>query len=83
MLTYMLAMVTNHIPYELIGDFGDTHIYSNHIAYVKEQLNRVPKSLPKIKFNRIVDDIRDFKFEDFKILGYESYTNWKNIPIAI
>lgn len=83
LLTYMLAMVTNHIPYEIIGDLGDTHLYLNHIDYATEQLARTPKELPTLKINRQVTDIRDFKFDDFSVIGYDPYPNWKNVPIAV
>lgn len=83
LLTYMLSMVTNHIPYEIIGDLGDTHLYTNHMEYVEKQLEREPRTLPILKINRTVKNIRDFKFEDFKFLNYNPYKNWKNVPIAV
>lgn len=83
LLTYMLSEVTNHIPYEIIGDLGDTHLYTNHLEYAKEQLTREPKKLPKLKIKRRVNDIRDFKFDDFELIDYIAYPNWKNVPIAV
>lgn len=82
-LTHMLAQVTNHEVGELIGNLGDTHIYNNHMVYVNEQLTRTPKHLPRLKINRKIKNVNDFKFEDFEIIGYDPYPNWKNVPIAI
>ena len=83
-LTHMLAQVTNHEIGELIGNLGDTHIYNNHMIYVDEQLTRIPKQLPRLKMNRKIKNINDFKYEDFEIIGYtEPYPNWKNVPIAV
>lgn len=40
LLLIILAKEVNMIPDELIGSLGDTHIYSNHIEQVKEQIGR-------------------------------------------
>jgi len=49
---------------------------------VREQLSRAPHALPKMVINPFVDDINDFKFEDFKL---ENYTHHPAIkaPIAV
>jgi thymidylate synthase len=80
----MFAQQTNMVPGKLIGSLGDTHIYDNHIDYVKKQLERDPTkySVPNLVLNK-ADSLFDYKFDDFKIEGYESYPNWKNVPIAI
>jgi thymidylate synthase len=36
----MIAIATNMIPDELIGNLGDTHLYLNHIEQAKEQIGR-------------------------------------------
>lgn len=40
LLLEIIAKEVNMIPHELIGSLGDTHIYSNHIEQVKEQIGR-------------------------------------------
>ena len=71
MLTYMLCEVCNMIPGELIYNGGDVHVYSNHIEGAKEQLSRNGSEIiPKLKFARKVNDINDFKYEDFIIEDY-------------
>ena len=82
-LLHMVAQQTNMIPNELIGNFGDTHIYDNHIEYVQQQLRRGTKlGSPNLKLNNATN-IFSYEFKDFEILHYESYPNWKNVPIAI
>ena len=82
-LLHMLAEVTNHIPNELIGSLGNTHLYVNHLSYIDEQLKRIPKQLPKLRIKRKMTDINDFKFDDFEIVDYNPEPNWKNVPIAV
>lgn len=73
LLNMMLAQVTGFEPGEFILTFGDVHIYSNHFDQVKEQLKRKPRPFPKMKINRSVKNIDDFKFEDFTLEGYNPY----------
>ena len=40
LLLTILGKMTNMIPEELIGNLGDTHIYSDHIDGLKEQIGR-------------------------------------------
>lgn len=82
-LTYMLAHVTNHVVGGLTTFMGDVHLYVNHFEYINEQLTRTPRPLPQLKIKRKVDSIYDFKYEDFEIVGYDPYPNWKNVPIAV
>ena len=79
----MLAQQTNMVAGELIGNLGDTHLYSNHIEFVEKQLVResIPCS-PKLKLNK-AKDIFSYKFEDFEIVGYDAHPNWKGVPIAV
>lgn len=73
LLTNIIAMVCDMDPGELIHTMGDTHIYSDHINALKEQISRTPRSFPKLVIKRHVDDIDDFKFDDFEIIDYHSY----------
>ncbi|MBR1915247.1 MAG: thymidylate synthase [Alphaproteobacteria bacterium] len=73
LLTMMIAQVCDLKPGEFIHTLGDTHIYHNHFDQVRLQLSRTPLKLPIMKINPNVKDINDFKFEDFELVGYESY----------
>ena len=82
LLTMMLAQVCGLKPGEFIHTTGDTHIYLNHLNQVNEQLSREPRPLPKMIINPDVKSIFDFKYEDFKLEGYDPYPAIK-APVAI
>ena len=82
LLTMMLAQVCGLEPGEFIHTTGDTHIYLNHLEQVNEQLSREPRPLPKMIINPDVKSIFDFKYEDFKLEGYDPYPTIK-APVAV
>ena len=71
----MIAHVTNLEPGEFIHFMGDTHIYSNHVDALKEQVQRTPRPFPKlyIKPGTQRESIDAFKVEDFDLVGYKPY----------
>lgn len=70
LLTLMLAQQCDLVPGDIIICTGDSHIYSNHLQQVQEQLGREPQSLPQLKILRRPDSIYDYRFEDFELLDY-------------
>lgn len=58
---------------ELIVSIGDAHIYLNHFEQVNLQLEREPRSLPRLNIKRIPNSIYDYELEDFELVGYEPY----------
>ena len=71
MLAYMFCEVCNMAPGELIYVGGDVHVYENHFEPAKEQLQRNGSDkLPILRFARKINNIDDFKFEDFIIENY-------------
>ena len=72
----LLLIAVAHICNLELGEFiwmgGDTHIYNNHFDQAKQQLSRIDNLpvMPKLKINRKVNNINDFKFEDFELINY-------------
>jgi thymidylate synthase len=77
LLTLMIAQVCNLEAGDFIHTFGDAHIYSNHFEQMKLQLGREPRNLPTIKINSEVNNIFDFKFEDFTLENYDPHPHIK------
>lgn len=82
LLTMMVAQVTGYEPGEFIHTFGDAHLYLNHLDQAALQLSRQPCPLPKMKINSAVNNLFDFKYEDFELLDYEHHPHIK-APIAV
>lgn len=82
LLTMMVASVTGLEPGEFIWTGGDTHIYSNHMDQVKEQLGREPKAIPRVEIKRKVAEVWDFTVDDFELIGYDPHPPIK-APIAV
>ena len=70
LLTLMIAQVTNLLPGSFVHTLGDYHLYLNHLAQAKLQLQRHPKKLPKMLLNQNIKNIFDFKYEDFTLVNY-------------
>jgi len=84
-LTYLIARMTNTVPYEFIHTIGDAHIYSNHVDQVKEQLSRDCKKPPTLSLSKKSEqytNINSFKFEDIVINNYEHHPAIK-APVAV
>uniref|UniRef100_H3B9E7 Thymidylate synthase n=1 Tax=Latimeria chalumnae TaxID=7897 RepID=H3B9E7_LATCH len=73
LLTYMIAHITGLKPGDFVHTLGDAHIYLNHIEPLEIQLQREARPFPKLKILRKVDNINDFRAEDFKIEGYNPH----------
>jgi len=80
-LLHLLAKEAKMKEGRLVGFLGDTHIYKNHIDGANEQLSRSPNkfSLPRIETENF-NSIFDWKHENTKVIGYESYPR---IPFEI
>ena len=82
LLTMMIAQVCGLKPGEFIHTTGDTHLYLNHLEQAALQLSREPRPLPKMVINPEVKDIFSFKYEDFKLEGYDPWPAIK-APVAV
>lgn len=82
LLTMMIAQVCNLKPGEFVHTFGDAHLYKNHLLQVEEQLQRTPGTLPRMVINPAIQNIFDFKFEDFELLDYHAQPHIA-APVAV
>jgi thymidylate synthase len=82
LLTMMMAQVCDLEAAEFIHTFGDLHLYQNHLEQAREQLTRELRPLPRMELNPAVRNIHDFRYEDFKLAGYDPHPAIK-APIAV
>jgi thymidylate synthase len=73
LLTMMIAQVCDLEAGEFIHTFGDLHLYRNHLEQAREQLTRELRPLPRLELNPVVKNIHEFRFEDFKLVGYDPH----------
>jgi thymidylate synthase len=74
LLLHLLAKETGLEEGKLVGFLADVHIYKNHIDGAREQLSRDPHTypLPHLETENFTS-IFDWKYEDTKVVGYESH----------
>ena len=70
LLLHLLCKETRLEPGELIGRFGDVHLYSNHIEQAKEQIERNSFDLPELKVSCYDIYRGDF---DAELVNYKSH----------
>jgi thymidylate synthase len=71
LLTMMMAQATGLKLGDFVHTFGDAHLYLNHLEQADLQLTRSPRALPQMHLNPDIKSIFDFKYEDFKLEGYD------------
>ncbi len=77
LLLMMVAQVTGLEPGDFVHTLGDAHLYSNHLAQARLQLEREPFPLPEMVLNPEVDDLFGFRFEDFELRNYRAHDHIK------
>jgi thymidylate synthase len=82
LLTMMMAQVTGLEPGEFVHTFGDAHLYLNHLDQAEEQLRRTPRALPRMEIDPSVKSIFKFKYDDFKLVGYDPHPHIA-APVAV
>jgi thymidylate synthase len=82
LLTLMMAQVAGLKPGEFVHTFGDAHLYLNHLEQADEQLGRTPRALPRMEIDKGVRSIFEFKYDDFRLVGYDPYPHIA-APVAV
>lgn len=82
LLTMMMAQVTGLKPGDFVHTFGDAHLYLNHLEQADLQLSRTPRPLPKMLINPDVTSIFGYRFEDFRLEGYDPHPHIA-APVAV
>jgi len=82
LLTLMIAQVSGLEPGDFVHTFGDVHIYLNHMDQVQTQLSREIFPPPTMKLNPEIEDLFDFRYEDFELVNYQCHPGI-SAPIAV
>jgi thymidylate synthase len=79
LLTMMVAQVCELQPGDFVWTGGDCHLYLNHLEQAREQLSRSPRRLPAMTLNPEVRDLFAFRYEDFRLDGYDPHPHIKAV----
>ncbi len=82
LLTMMMAQVTGLKLGEFVHTFGDAHLYLNHLEQADLQLSRTPRALPSLHIDPAVNSIFEFRFEHFRLDGYDPFPHIA-APVAV
>lgn len=77
LLTHMIAHQTNLIAKDFIWTGGDCHLYVNHLKQAKEQLTRIPGTLPTLQFLKKRKSIFHYSIKDIIINNYVAQSHIK------
>ncbi len=87
LLLEIIGKMVNMVPEELIGNLGDTHIYSNQVDGCLEQIDRESYTLPKLVFGKTNEFFKELGNDlsllnhldssDFKVENYQSHPTIK------
>lgn len=77
LLAMVIAQITGYELGEFIHTFGDVHIYEDHFAAAKEQLEREPLKFSTIKLDPSIKEIDDFTPDKVELIGYEAHPSIK------
>lgn len=83
LLTHMVAKCVGMEAMEFVHTIGDTHLYSNHLNQIKEQMSRDGiDCTPFVVLNGEFNDPAEFTFFDIEVVGYQSEAAIK-APVAV
>ncbi len=72
LFTHMVATISNLVPYRLLIQIGDAHIYLKHVNQIVQQIERQSLPMPTIKINKR-EKIQDFTTADIVLENYEAH----------
>jgi thymidylate synthase len=75
LLLMIIAKACNMIPRTSKWIGGDIHLYLDHIPVAKEQIDRIPKTLPQMVIKKDINTLSDIvalTIDDFELINYES-----------
>lgn len=84
LLTHIVAHQTGLVPSGITVCVGDGHIYDNHRAQVKEQIQREPYEFPHLNIlpDKVPDDVSNYTLCDFSLESYFSHPTLKADMVA-
>lgn len=77
LMVAMMSHVSNMATGTLTYSIGDAHLYTNHLDQIKLQMSREPMKLPKLWLNPEIKSLFDFKYDDIKLIDYQSHPTIK------
>lgn len=77
LLMMMVAQVCGYELGEFIWTGGDCHLYLNHLEQAQIQMARMPYLPPQMRITPEVNDIFNFRYEDFELQDYEAHPHIK------
>jgi thymidylate synthase len=81
-LTHILAQQADLAVGDLVWTGGDCHLYLNHLEQTDLQLARDPHPPPTLALLRRPADVADYRYEDFRVIGYEPHAAIR-APVAV
>lgn len=83
LLQHLYARATGRKPRYLIYQYGDAHLYKDHVEAMTEVVKREAiQDNAQIVFHTENTDIDGYKPEDFEIVGYKSHSFVK-LPVSV
>ncbi len=82
LLSMMVAQVCELELGDFVHTFGDVHLYSNHLDQARTQLERDPRTLPRMQLDASVTSLDAFRYEHFLLEGYDPHPHI-SAPIAV
>jgi thymidylate synthase len=79
LLTHLIARECKLEVGEFVHTFGDAHLYRNHEDQAREQLDRMPKPLPKL----VLGDVGSIFDLNADAIKFEGYDPWPAIKASV